>query len=220
MLTGSYVEDLLRLFLAFLSGGIIGYERSYKRIDAGFRTHIIVCMVSCAIMITNIHIYMLYGSGDPVRMPSQVISGVGFLGAGCILVTGDRRIKGMTTAAGIWASACLGLCIGAGEYIVAVAILLLGILTMTAFQSVDALIVKRTRYMRLYIEFEVVSDVTGFVKYLRKNEIKIIDMEFIKEKIPGDVGVVVTLKLKNRDTAEHVIADFEKEDGIVFISKV
>ena len=183
MISGEVSEALLRLLLAFVSGGIIGFERSYKRIDAGLRTHIIVCMASCAIMITNIHMYTVYGTGDPVRMPAQVISGVGFLGAGCILVTGDRRIRGMTTAAGIWGAACLGLCIGAGDYIVALVVLTLVILTMTIFQAVDARIVKKTKYIRLYMEFESVTEVKSFVKYVRENGIRIIEMELMNQKV-------------------------------------
>ena len=220
MISGEVSEALLRLLLAFVSGGIIGYERSYKRVDAGIRTHSIVCMASCAIMITNIHMYMVYGTGDPVRMPAQVISGVGFLGAGCILVTGDRRIRGMTTAAGIWGAACLGLCIGAGDYIVALAVLALVILTMTIFQAVDARIVKKTKYIRLYMEFESVTKVRNFVKYVRENEIKIIEMELVNQKILDNIGVVTTLKLKERDSAEHVISEFEKVIEAVFIAKV
>ena len=220
MISGEVSEALLRLLLAFVSGGIIGYERSYKRVDAGIRTHIIVCMASCAIMITNIHMYTVYGTGDPVRMPAQVISGVGFLGAGCILVTGDRRIRGMTTAAGIWGAACLGLCIGAGDYIVALAVLALVILTMTIFQAVDARIVKKTKYIRLYMEFESVTEVRNFVKYVRENEIKIIEMELVNQKILDNIGVVTTLKLKERDSAEHVISEFEKVIEATFIAKV
>ena len=192
MISGEVSEALLRLLLAFVSGGIIGYERSYKRVDAGIRTHSIVCMASCAIMITNIHMYMVYGTGDPVRMPAQVISGVGFLGAGCILVTGDRRIRGMTTA----------------------------VLTMTIFQAVDARIVKKTKYIRLYMEFESVTEVRKFVKYVRENEIKIIEMELVNQKILDNIGVVTTLKLKERDSAEHVISEFEKVIEAVFIAKV
>ena len=210
MISGEVSEALLRLLLAFVSGGIIGYERSYKRVDAGIRTHSIVCMASCAIMITNIHMYMVYGTGDPVRMPAQVISGVGFLGAGCILVTGDRRIRGMTTAAGIWGAACLGLCIGAGDYIVALTVLALVILTMTIFQAVDARIVKKTKYIRLYMEFESVTEVKSFVKYVRENGIRIIEMELMNQKVLDNIGVVTTLKLKERDSAEHVISEFEK----------
>ena len=216
MISGEVSEALLRLLLAFVSGGIIGYERSYKRVDAGIRTHSIVCMASCAIMITNIHMYMVYGTGDPVRMPAQVISGVGFLGAGCILVTGDRRIRGMTTAAGIWGAACLGLCIGAGDYIVALTVLALVILTMTIFQAVDARIVKKTKYIRLYMEFESVTEVKSFVKYVRENGIRIL----MNQKVLDNIGVVTTLKLKERDSAEHVISEFEKVIEAVFIAKV
>ena len=220
MISGEVSEALLRLLLAFVSGGIIGYERSYKRVDAGIRTHSIVCMASCAIMITNIHMYTVYGTGDPVRMPAQVISGVGFLGAGCILVTGDRRIRGMTTAAGIWGAACLGLCIGAGDYIVALTVLALVILTMTIFQAVDARIVKKTKYIRLYMEFESVTEVKSFVKYVRENGIRIIEMELMNQKVLDNIGVVTTLKLKERDSAEHVISEFEKGIEAVFIAKV
>ena len=220
MISGEVSEALLRLLLAFVSGGIIGYERSYKRVDAGIRTHSIVCMASCAIMITNIHMYTVYGTGDPVRMPAQVISGVGFLGAGCILVTGDRRIRGMTTAAGIWGAACLGLCIGAGDYIVALVVLTLVILTMTIFQAVDARIVKKTKYIRLYMEFESVTEVKSFVKYVRENGIRIIEMELMNQKVLDNIGVVTTLKLKERDSAEHVISEFEKVVEAVFIAKV
>ena len=220
MLIGASTEVILRLVLALISGGILGYERSRKRIDAGFRTHILVCMSSCAIMITNVHTYLYYQTGDPVRMPAQVISGVGFLGAGCILVTGDRRIRGMTTAAGIWGAACLGLCIGAGDYIVALTVLALVILNMTIFQAVDARIVKKTKYIRLYMEFESVTEVRKFVKYVRENEIKIIEMELVNQKILDNIGVVTTLKLKERDSAEHVISEFEKVIEAVFIAKV
>ena len=220
MISGEVSEALLRLLLAFVSGGIIGYERSYKRVDAGIRTHSIVCMASCAIMITNIHMYTVYGTGDPVRMPAQVISGVGFLGAGCILVTGDRRIRGMTTAAGIWGAACLGLCIGAGDYIVALTVLALVILNMTIFQAVDARIVKKTKYIRLYMEFESVTEVKSFVKYVRENGIRIIEMELMNQKVLDNIGVVTTLKLKERDSAEHVISEFEKVIEAVFIAKV
>jgi putative Mg2+ transporter-C (MgtC) family protein len=177
-------------------------------------------MASCAIMITNIHTYLAFGTGDPVRMPAQVISGVGFLGAGCILITGDRRIKGITTAAGIWGAACLGICIGAGDYVVALIVLALVILTMTIFQAVDARIIKKTRYMRLYLEFESVSDVRSFVKYTRKNEMKIIDLELMNQNILENIGVVTTIKLKERDSIEHVISLFEKEAGAEFVSQV
>ena len=125
----------------------------------------------------------------------------------------------MTTAAGIWGAACLGLCIGAGDYIVALTVLALVILNMTIFQAVDARIVKKTKYIRLYMEFESVTKVRNFVKYVRENEIKIIEMELVNQKILDNIGVVTTLKLKERDSAEHVISEFEKVIEAVFIAK-
>lgn len=107
---------LFRTFLAMLLGGILGYEREKKRHPAGFRTYLVVCLGSSLAMMTGIYLNDLTGNGDPARIAAQVISGIGFLGAGTILVTRQRQVRGLTTAAGLWASACLGLALGAGFY--------------------------------------------------------------------------------------------------------
>ena len=107
----------IRLLLAILLGGIIGLERGASRHAAGFRTHILVCVGAALAMLTNQFIMISFdGSIDPARLGAQVITGVGFLGVGTILVTGSKKIKGLTTAAGLWASACLGLAAGIGFY--------------------------------------------------------------------------------------------------------
>ena len=218
MLEGTLSEAVLRLLLALISGGLIGYERSRKRIDAGFRTHIFVCMSACAIMITNIHIYMHFQTGDPVRMPAQVISGVGFLGAGCILVTGQRRIKGVTTAAGLWSAACLGLCIGAGDYIVALVVLVLALLTITVFKTVDKKLVERTKYMRLYVELESVSAVSNIIRHMREQEIEVNDIDFLENTKLGNLAMVVTFRLKKADTVKNIVMDFETVNGVLYAS--
>lgn len=220
MLIGGHTEVILRLVLALISGGILGYERSRKRIDAGFRTHILVCMSSCAIMITNVHTYLYYQTGDPVRMPAQVISGVGFLGAGCILVTGQHRIKGVTTAAGIWAAACLGLCIGAGDYMVAGIVLLMVILTMTVFRTFDEMIITRTRYMRLFMELSSVHAVTELMSYLRSKRIKVNDTEFLDKKNSEYVAMVIDIELQKSSSVEETIAEFEQVEGVRFVSEI
>lgn len=107
----------LRLLLAVLFGGVIGLERDVHRHTAGFRTHILVCVGAALAMLTNQYISDVWGSDtDPARIGAQVIAGVGFLGVGTILVTGRTHIRGLTTAAGLWASACLGLAVGIGFY--------------------------------------------------------------------------------------------------------
>ena len=196
-------EIVLRLLFALAAGGIIGYERSTKGIDAGFRTHIIVCLSSCSIMLTNLQILAQYGVGDPTRMPAQVISGVGFLGAGCILVTRQHRIKGVTTAAGVWSAACLGLCIGAGNYI---------------FSVVDDHLFRKTKYVRLYAELESPSALTGFIRYLHEQGIKIADIESIDSKFSDNIVLILNLHLSKPDLVQKRYAEFRQVEGVVYIS--
>ena len=219
MLTGERLEVLLRLLMAFISGGILGYERTSKRVDAGFRTHILVCMCSCAVMITNVHSWLFYGTGDPMRMPAQVISGVGFLGAGCILVTRQHRIKGVTTAAGIWAAACLGLCIGAGDYLVAGFVLIIVVLTMTVFRYFDEMIVTKTDYVRLFLEIESISAVSGILYCIKSCGIKVNDMEFLNDSNSDNTAVIISVQLNKSEAAEDVISRLKEEKGVVYVSE-
>ena len=108
---------ILRFLLSILFGGTIGIERGKKRHAAGMRTHIVVCMGAASVMMVSQYIStILQTATDPARLGAQVISGIGFLGVGTIVVTGHKQVKGLTTAAGLWASACMGLAIGIGFY--------------------------------------------------------------------------------------------------------
>ena len=105
---------LLRMMLAMTLSGILGYEREKRHRPAGFRTYLVVCLGSTLAMMVGLYVAQYTGSGDASRIAAQVISGIGFLGAGTILVTRQNQVKGLTTAAGLWSMACLGLAIGAG----------------------------------------------------------------------------------------------------------
>ena len=111
--TGAIV---VRILSAAILGGILGVERGRKNRAAGLRTYMLVCVGSCLIMLTNQYIYQVFQSGDPVRMGAQVVSGIGFLGAGTIIVTRRSQIRGLTTAAGLRADAAVGLALGVGFY--------------------------------------------------------------------------------------------------------
>ena len=111
------ISIIIRLTLATICGGILGAERGRKKRPAGFRTHILVCIGAAMIMITSQYMSDILGmTGDASRMGAQVISGIGFLGAGTIMVVGKNEVKGLTTAAGLWACACMGLAVGIGFY--------------------------------------------------------------------------------------------------------
>ncbi len=211
-------EAILRVLLSLAAGGILGYERSSKGIDAGFRTHILVCMSSCVIMLANLHIFAQFHVGDPTRMPAQVISGVGFLGAGCILVTRENRIKGVTTAAGVWSAACLGLCIGAGDYIVAGCVLIFAFLALTVFRIVDVKLHQKTKYLRFYAEFRSVPDLTGFLRELQKLKVKINEVDSMDAKAGGNVGVVISIHLKEAVSPDSFVEEMYGKEGIVFLS--
>ena len=132
----SDVDTAIRLILSIVLGGIVGYERQASNKAAGLRTHVLVCMGSCMIMILSVNVYYTVEgqtNADPARLAAQVIPGVGFLGAGTILREGFS-IKGLTTAASLWATACMGLCAGAGFYAAALTCAAAVFITLTIFE--------------------------------------------------------------------------------------
>ena len=110
------VTMTFRIILAVLCGGMIGLERGKSDQPAGMRTYMLVSLGACIVMITGEFVFYKFETGDPARLGAQVISGIGFLGAGSIMVSGKMRIRGLTTAAGLWTSACIGLVIGIGFF--------------------------------------------------------------------------------------------------------
>ena len=147
------VESMaLRLVASVILGGVIGFERGRKNRPAGLRTNMLVCIGACIVMITNQYIYQVYGTGDPVRMGAQVVSGIGFLGAGTIIVTAHNRIKGLTTAASLWTAACVGLTLGVGLYEGALMGCAAIFLVLTLLHLWDNRIHRRTRSLDVYIE--------------------------------------------------------------------
>lgn len=213
---------IMRLVMAIVAGGILGHERGKKRRAAGFRTHILVCLSACAIMVTNIQMTNSFQLGDPTRMPAQVISGIGFLGAGCILITDKNRIKGLTTAAGLWADACLGLCIGSGCYVVAVFSCIAIYLVLTVFRYMDNILVNRTRYMQLYIEFSSIGDMSGFIKKLKQQGIKIAEMDLVKvkNKEKAEAAAVLSLQFKKAVQSEELMAEWLQCEEVMALEEL
>ena len=144
-------DIFIRIALSLIAGMVIGMERGSKSQPAGIRTHSVVCVAACLIMMTNEFVSYKFGTGDPTRLGAQVVSGVGFLGAGTILVTEKKKVTGLTTAAGIWGSAGIGLAIGVGFYQGAIlaAVSIWGVISM--FQPLKMYLQKRSRVIELYI---------------------------------------------------------------------
>ena len=151
-------STVFRIFLAVVLGGLVGLERGHHGRAAGLRTHILVCLGAAMSAMVGIYsVSVLNLSGDPMRIGAQVVSGIGFLGVGTIIIRNRRQVTGLTTAAGLWATASMGLAIGVGYYIAALGGFLAVILTMELFIYLEKSVKGKVTYS-CYIEL---SDAEG-----------------------------------------------------------
>jgi len=208
------VSVLLRLFLAMLMGGFIGLEREFKHRPAGFRTYMLVCIgAALAMMLGQYESDFLatISTGrttDVSRYGAQVINGIGFLGAGTILVSGHREIKGLTTAAGLWASACMGLSIGAGFYECALFALIIIFLCIKVFPKLEHSVLSKSRVVNIYVEMQNLADIEQITAVLRKDNITIKSIDFYsqEENEAKHPGAVLSLLLSQREHHEFISA--------------
>jgi len=170
------ISVTIRLLLAVFFGGIIGLERGSNNHPAGFRTHILVCVGSTLAMLTDQYICQtLAANADPARLGAQVITGVGFLGVGTIFVTGKHKIKGLTTAAGLWASACLGLALGIGFYSGALIAGILIFVSLALLPRVENYFYQNARMINLYVEMDSLQNFKDFVSKIKSMGITVLE---------------------------------------------
>lgn len=220
------ITIIFRMLLAVLIGGIIGTERDMKNRAAGMRTHMLVCMGATIVMMTNEYIYMLYNQPniDMTRMAAQVVSGIGFIGAGTILVTRDNRIKGLTTAAGLWAAAALGLAIGIGFYEIAIIGSILIIAVVTLMKPFKDFVLDRTSHSDLTLMIHSKDGFSSFLHYTVQSEIKIINIQVENETQSDNKNTelifIVNMELGEQLTKEEIINGLESSDGIAHVVEV
>jgi putative Mg2+ transporter-C (MgtC) family protein len=213
---------ILRLLLAVILGGIIGFERGRAGRPAGLRTHILVCLGSSLAIMTNQYITERYNVGDPTRMAAQVISGIGFLGAGTIIVTGRHQVKGLTTAAGLWATACMGLAIGIGFYKAAIfACILIGFSTIV-LHRLDNYALTKSKVLDIYIEFDKSASISVVLDALRKNNVSIESIEMVKPSYDrtASAAAIMTIRLKQKSLRVEVITKISAIDGVEFAEEI
>jgi putative Mg2+ transporter-C (MgtC) family protein len=178
---------LLRFFMACLFGGIIGMERGRRQQAAGLRTHMMVCIGAASTMMVSEYMVLLYGSnGDILRLGAQVVSGIGFLGAGSIMVTKQNRIRGLTTAASLWASACMGLVIGSGFYECALIMMLTMLFVLFFLSGFDIKYVKATAHRSLFIEMERDTQFSVIIHNIKRqgwNIQEVRELEFLNSEL-------------------------------------
>lgn len=194
---------LVRLVLAAFFGGLIGLEREYKRRPAGFRTHILICLGACMTTMTSQFLGTAMGSAvDMARLGAQVVAGIGFIGAGTIIVTRQQRIKGLTTAAGLWACAIMGLAIGAGFFESAAVFVCLVLLAELLFVKLEYKLLKNSRDHILYIEYSGADCLERILSYFRNANIRIGSMEFTRPQKEENQSANVIFYVRSTRTME------------------
>ena len=223
----SFWDVVLRLSVAAICGGLIGIDRGRKRRAAGFRTYMLVCMGAALTIVLGTYLsiqisdaWNLNASTDVSRFGAQVINGIGFIGAGTIIVTGRQQVKGMTTAAGLWASACMGLAIGAGFWAAAVIGCSCIILTIVVFSKLESFILSHSRNVNIYVEFENADDLSTIIARIKEQGVRIFDIELTKAKGGTYPNAIFSLQLPKRRSHAYVMTAIAEIDTVRTMEEV
>ena len=211
-----------RLFLSIILCGAIGMERGLRNRPAGFMTYLLVGCGSALIMITNQYIATIYTNVDPTRMASQVVSGIGFLGAGTIITTSKNEIRGLTTAAGIWAAAAVGLAVGIGFYGGAIIGSIFIIFSLMYLKKIDLYIKTHAKTMEIYLEYNEEFSMQNLSLYTDQSHFEIFDMEAGKIKtLNGEYGTL-TFDVNFHQKVNHIkiIEEIRQLPGILYVREV
>lgn len=218
-----FISILVRLLLSVLCGGLVGIERSKKHQAAGFRTYILVCIGSAIAMMTNEYITVQFGMGDTARLGAQVVSGIGFLGAGTILITSRNKIKGLTTAAGLWACACLGLAIGIGFYTLAILATIIVVVILSLLPYIEKRLTTHSKSFSVHIEFNCRANLKDFVNYVRQMDLRIISIAHNEAYSSSGLSVyTIQFEIIRKKVSTHneFIDFFEKLEYVNFVEEI
>ncbi len=225
---------IFRLVLALLVGGMIGLERGRKRRPAGFRTYMLVCLGAALTMLLGQYqshmidtVWSAAASAtgmrtDMSRFSAQVINGIGFLGAGTIIVTRQQEIKGLTTAACLWASACMGLAIGAGFYECVLLGFVLIFLCVHFLPAVEALLLERAREMSVYVEFRSLDDVGEIINCIRARQVRIHEVDIDRDRKNSDQNpsAVFLIRLPKHQSRAALLSDIAGLEHVWSITEI
>lgn len=218
----NFATTCIRLVFAFLCGGFIGMERGMRGRAAGLRTHILVCLGSAMAAMTGLFASTtLEFSNDPTRIAAQVISGIGFLGVGTILITGRSHVTGLTTAAGLWTTAAIGLAVGMGFYEAALVCTALAVLTITLLNLFESAVInKKAGSTEIYIEISDSTSVNAIVeKITTAYNVVRTEIKPARSGIQGHLGIEALLHVgKNKDetATKRIIAEIAEIEDVCF----
>ena len=225
---------LLRLVLAMAFGGMIGLERGRKHRAAGFRTYMLVCLGSALTSILSQYLFVLLGTVwaeiavttgkqvDVSRLGAKVYSGIGFLAAGTIIVTGRQEVKGMTTAAGLWASACMGIAIGAGFYECVIIAFVLMFLCIHFLPVVEVYLLENARNMNIYVELKSLDELGVLLSHVKAQGVQIYGVEIDRggEEYHRYPSAVLSVRLGAHQQHPQILAALSEVHGVTMIDEI
>lgn len=212
---------MIRMLISLVLGTVIGIDRGAKRRGGGARTTITVCLGSSMVMFLEQYLQVLYpGQLDISRIAAQVISGVGFLGAGSILVS-RHQIKGLTSAASIWTCACVGLAVGIGFIDGAVILTCFWLIGVHLVPYIESRVYKHSRYMTLYIEVLSGKEITLISRRLKEEQCFIDTFVVDKPKAKGQCfQIVTTIRIPRGSTKETYLRTLEEIKGVESVNEL
>lgn len=216
------VSVVLRMVLAVICGGFIGVERESKRRPAGFRTHTLVCLGATITTLTSQYLMTAGWTTDPARLGAQVVAGIGFIGAGTIIVTRRRQVKGLTTAAGLWVSAIIGLAIGAGFYEGAIVSMIFVLVAEILLSKIEWYISSKAKSVNIYVEYAETEGIAEIAEEIKKLGVGIMDIEITRAR--ADEGSIMSaifaLQLGNKVKRNQVLSQIQEIKGIMSIEEL
>lgn len=213
----------VRMLLAVLCGGMIGIERAFKRRPAGLRTHILICLGAAMTTLTSQYLYLnLHYYTDMARLGAQVVAGVGFIGAGTIIVTRRQRVKGLTTAAGLWSSAVIGLALGGGFYEGGVFATALVLIAELLFSRIEYRVLDHVPEVNLYMEYTDKDCLENVLRLYRENDLKILDMEITRSKFSENHNAcaIFTLRLHKGCRIRQLLDLVGAAEGVISVEEL
>ena len=215
------VTALIRLSMALVASGILGLERTRKLRPAGMRTYMLVCIASCSVMLGGLYLYKSYGPGfDPALMASQVVSGIVFIGAGTIMVTPKQKVKGLTTAAGLGAVACLGSNIGVGNYIISIGVFIAMLITMFLADKLEVVYYRHLKRINVCFLVRSLDCLPAIRDAMQQMDIFLSNLD-LADAIEGEgVSVSCTLRMQHHKCHKEVTDAIEKVPGVLHVERL
>lgn len=218
----NYFSIIVRILLSILIGTIIGLDRETKKHSAGVRTHSFVCLGATLTMLLGLFLYYNYSNSvDISRIGAQVISGIGFLGVGTIIISPNKTVRGLTTAASLWTTATIGLCIGSGFYFGAIFGCIVAVFLLKYLDRLDIILKKKTDIRFYYVECREVSAIEKIENLISKEDLYMFSFNTEPPKSKENkIGIRISIDTDFNHSMKDLITKIKDLEEVSFMHRI